>query len=239
MNIILTGFMGTGKTTVGKKLAKRLGWKFVDVDQLIEESAKAPIAKIFTERGEAVFRRLERRHITRAVHGKHQVIATGGGAFIDQQNRSRLRASGPVVCLTAQPQVIFERVGRRITTRPMLAGAANPLNRIRTLLQQRAKAYARADLTVDTSGLSVDQVVDRVWEALSPCICKSWQYLLRNVGDLSHRYGGKYVVVAGDRVVASGATQLEAYQNAPATLTDQPDAGIYYIPLPEESLTAL
>ena len=239
MNIILTGFMGTGKTAVGKRLAKRLGWDFVDLDQLIEESAGMPIARIFVERGEPVFRRLERRFIARIVHGDHRVIATGGGAMVDSQSRGRLRASGLVVCLTAKPQAILTRVGRRIAARPLLAGAANPLARIRTLLSQRAPAYAQADLTLDTSELSVDQVVERLWDQLSPCLCRSWQYLREHAGKLAQRYGGKYVVVVGDRIVGCGETQLEAYQKTRPRLTEKQDAGIYYIPLPEESLAAL
>lgn len=231
MNIVLTGFMGTGKTTVGKRLAKRLGWRFVDVDQRIESSAKMPIAKLFAERGEPVFRRLERRVIHRLVHGQQQVIATGGGAFLDSQNRSRLRMIGPVVCLTARPQAILNRVGRRIGVRPLLAGAANPLSRIRTLLQQRAGAYAQADLTIDTTNLSLDEVAERLWEQLKPCLCKSWQYLQAHSQELGRRYGGKYVVVVDNRIVSSGKTQLEAYQKASGRLTEHRDAGIYYIPL--------
>ena len=239
MNIVLTGFMGTGKTAVGKRLAKRLGWKFVDIDELIETGAKMPIAKLFSERGEVVFRRLERRHISRVVHGRHQVIATGGGAFVNPKNRSLLRASGMAICLTARPAVILQRVSRKIKMLPMLAGAGTPLLRIRTLLAQRAPAYAQADLTIDTSGLSVDEIVERIWQRVSPHLCKSWQYLLDHAPELSHRYGGKYIVVVENRIVASGDTQLEAYQNAPAQLVQKQDAGIYYIPLPEESLTAL
>jgi len=239
MNIVLTGFMGTGKTTVGKRLAKRLGWKFVDVDQLIEASAKMPIARIFEQRSEPVFRRLERRHINHVIHGREQVIATGGGAFIDPENRTRLKASGPVVCLTAKPGVILARVGPKLAMRPLLRGARDPLAKIRALLQRRAKVYAQADLTVDTSALSIDEVVERVWDALSPCFCKSWRYLLAHVGALAHRYGGRYVVVVEDRVIASGATQLEAYQNAPARLTGHREAGIYYVPSTEESVTVL
>lgn len=239
MNIVLTGFMGTGKTTVGKRLAKRLGWRFVDIDQLIEASAKMPIARIFEKRSEAVFRRLERRHISHAIHGNEQVIATGGGAFIDPDNRTRLKASGPVVCLTAKPGVIFARVGPKLATRPLLRGAHDPVTRIRALLHRRAKLYAQADLTIDTSALSIDEVVERVWDTLSPCLCKSWRYLLAHAGALAHRYGGRYVVVVEDRVIASGATQLEAYQNAPARLTGHRDAGIYYIPSAEEPVTVI
>ena len=239
MNIILTGFMGTGKTAAGKRLAKRLGWRFIDIDELIETGAKVPISKIFAERSEAVFRRLERRCIRRVMHGDHQVIATGGGAFVDPLNRTRLRASGPVICLTARPQTVFARVGRQIEARPMLTGSANPLARIRTLLAQRARAYAQADITIDTSDLTLEQVVDQVWEKLSPCLCKTWQYLLDHMRELTPRYGGKYVVVVEDRIVASGDSQLEAYQNVPARVTEKREAGIYYVPLPAESVTAL
>lgn len=238
MNIILTGFMGTGKSTVGRRLAKRLGWTFVDVDRLIETSARMSVARIFAERGEAIFRRLERRAIGRVIRGHEQVIATGGGAFVDPQSRAKLRVSGPVVCLTARPQVILARVGRRLDARPLLVGHANPVARIRALLAQRAAAYAHADLTMDTSSLSPDEIVERIWAKLSPCLCRSWRYFLDHVGELSGRYGGKYVVVVDDRIMGSGDTQLAAYQHAASRLANK-DAGIYYIPLPEESLTAL
>ncbi len=250
MNVTLTGFMGTGKTAVGKRLAKRLGWRFVDVDQLIEATARRSIRQIFDERGEAVFRRLERRVISRVIHGDQQIIATGGGAFVDAQNRTRLRASGPVICLTARPRTILSRVGPRIESRPLLRRIANPLLKIKALLRQRANAYAQADLTIDTSDLAVEEVVERVWQKLSPCLCKSWQYFLAHAEKLAHRYGGKYVVVVEDRIVASGDTQLEAYQNARLPRSarggqaglrqaGRGEAGIYYLPLPEESLTAL
>ena len=239
MNIILTGFMGTGKTAVGKRLAKRLGWQFVDVDQLIEASAKMSVARMFAERGEAVFRRLERRVINRLVHGRYQVIATGGGAFVDPQSRAKLRASGTVICLTARPRTILTRLGPRLTHRPLLSGRADPLGRIRTLLQQRATAYAQADVMIDTSDLTVDEVMERLWVLLSPCLCKSWQYLLDHMRELAPRFGGKYVVVVGNRIIASGDSQLEAYQKAPVHLTEHREAGIYYIPLPAESVTAL
>jgi shikimate kinase len=239
MNITLVGFMGTGKTSAGRRLARRLGWRFVDLDRLIEEAAHKPIAQIFTEHGEPVFRRLERRFVRRAVQGRHQVIATGGGAILDPQNRSRLRASGPVICLTAKPRAILARVGRRLAARPLLSRAADPLARIRALMHERAPAYAKADWTLDTTDLSVEEVVERLWERLSPCLCQSWQYLLDHMHELAPRYGGKYVVVVENRIIASGDSQLEAYRNAPHRLTEKREAGIYYIPLPAESVTAL
>ncbi len=239
MNITLVGFMGTGKTAVGRRLAKRLSWTFVDVDQLIEERGGMSVAKIFATRGETVFRRLERRCIARLVHGTSQVVATGGGAFLDAESRGRLRASGPVICLTAAPKVLLARLGRQIATRPLLHGMGSPLARVQELLARRASGYAQADLTIDTSGLTIDQVVHQLWEHVSPLLCRSWQYVRDHMDELGKRFGGKYVVVLDDRIVASGQTQLEAYQQAAAQIKAHPDAGIYYIPLPEESLTAL
>ena len=236
MNITLIGFMGTGKTTIGKRLAKRLGWKFVDVDELIENSAKKPIARIFSEHGEAVFRRFEERYIRHITRSDHQVIATGGGAYVDPANRSRLRASGPVICLTARARTILNRVSRQASVRPLLQ-SGDPLARIKELLAKRTKAYAQADAVIDTSDLPVDAVVERVWEQVSPGLCRSWEYLRERTGDLAKRYGGKYVVVSNNRVVACGDSQLEAFQKAGQRLNQSDDAGVYYIPAAEESLT--
>lgn len=238
MNITLTGFMGTGKTAVGKRLAKRLGWRFVDVDELIEACSKLSVARIFQKHGESVFRRLERRCISQVVRGKQQVIATGGGAFIDSHNRAQLRVSGPVICLNARPQVILSRIGNKLSERPLLADSPNPLAKIRALLSHRAHDYAQADATIDTSNLTVDEVVDRIDAILSPCLCKSWDYFLSHVDVLSQRYGGKYVAVADKTIIASGQTQLEAFKKAKARLTEHRELGIYYIPLAEEALTA-
>lgn len=239
MNIVLTGFMGTGKTTVGKRLARRLGWKFVDIDSLIVASAKESVANIFAEHGEAVFRRLEKRAIRRAVRGEKQVIATGGGAFVNPESRQMLRSTGPAICLTAQPKAILQRVGSNLAGRPMLAGSTSPLARIQHLMAQRAPAYAKADLTIDTSHLSVDDVVERVWEEIGPWMSKSWEYLCRNSPKLSQRYGGKYIVVLDDRIVAVGATQLEAYQKLTKPVPSRCEVGIYYIPSSQEPAVSL
>ncbi len=121
----------------------------------------------------------------------------------------------------------------------MLATSPRPLDRIKTLLAQRARAYAHADMMVDTTHLGISEVVERLWKQLGPYVCRSWHYLQAHAPELAQRYGGKYIVVVDDRIVASGKTQLEAFRNAPERLTDKREAGIYYIPLPEESLTAL
>ena len=239
MNITLTGFMGTGKTAVGKRLAKQLGWRFVDIDGLIVERAGMPVTKIFAEHGEAVFRRLEERTIRRVVRSHEQVIATGGGAFANPANRRVLRAVGPVICLTAAPQVILQRVSPTLASRPLLANAPSPLARIEQLMNQRASAYAHADLLINTSALSLDEVAERIWDQLGPWMSKSWQYLLKHSHKLPQRYGGKYIVVLGDRIVAVGATQLEAYQRIAKPVPPRCEVGIYYIPSPAEPAIAL
>ena len=238
MNITLTGFMGTGKTVVGRRLAKQLGWTFVNLDSLIETTARQPVATIFAEHSEAVFRRLETRAIRRAMRGDQQVIATGGGAFANPQNRQFLRSGGPVICLTAHPKVILQRVTPTLSSRPMLAGGP-PLARIQQLLAQRASAYAKADLTIDTSRLSIEEVVERIWEEVGPWMSRSWEYLRRHGDKLAQRYGGKYVVVLDDRIVAVGATQLEAYQRLARPVPPRCEVGIYYIPSSEEPAIAL
>jgi shikimate kinase len=238
MNITLTGFMGSGKTTVGRRLAKRLGWTFVDIDERITSGAGTSVARIFAEHGEPVFRRMERREIVRAARGHEQVIATGGGAFVDPGNRALLKAAGTTIALTADPKVIYERVKPTIAARPLLALDPSPA-RIRQLMEQRAAAYAKADITIETTGLSVDEIVERIWDAVRPGICTSWQYLLKHSGQLAQRYGGKYVVVCNGRIIAVGDTQLKAYQAIRRPVAADREVGIYYVPLPDEAPLAL
>lgn len=238
MNITLTGFMGTGKTTVGKELARRLDWTFVDTDRLIESSAGKSIPAIFSQHGEAVFRRLEQRAIAQVTRNDEQVIATGGGAFVDPRNRSRLRAMGPVVCLTATPKTILQRVGPSLARRPMLHDG-KPTERIQQLLRQRAAAYSKADLLIDTSRLTIEGIVERIWEVLGPWIPRSWCYLVRHTERLCQRYGGRYVVVMDDRIVSVGATQLQAFRGIRGSPPPDREVGIYYIPSSQESPIAL
>ena len=166
--VILTGFMATGKTEVGRRLARRLGRPFIDVDGLVEASAGCTVAGIFATEGEARFRERERAAVVEACRVPDAVVATGGGTMLDAENRRRLAAAGPIVCLAAPAEEILRRVGDP-TSRPVLAnGSANGsaggdrLARIRTLLAERAPVYALSTHTVDTAGLGVDQVVERV-----------------------------------------------------------------------------
>ena len=159
-NIILTGFMGTGKSEVGKQLAARLGRRFIDTDEMIEQEEGISITRLFAERGEPYFRGREKQMIARACQENDVVIATGGGAVVNEENAARMKASGTVVCLTATPDIILRRV-QRDETRPLLRDR-EPREKIRTLLEARADAYARADVTIDTSYMSVDEVVQAV-----------------------------------------------------------------------------
>jgi shikimate kinase len=162
--VILTGFMATGKTEVGRRLARLLGRPFVDIDRLVEAAAGKTVSDIFAADGEPRFRELERAAVAEACQVPDAVVATGGGTLLDPENRRRLAASGPIVCLSAPPDEIARRVGKG-KSRPLLGsgnGAGGRLGRIRTLLAERAPAYALATHTVDTAGLRVDEVVERV-----------------------------------------------------------------------------
>jgi shikimate kinase len=160
MKIVLTGFMGTGKTVVGARLAERLGLPFIDLDRLIEDGAGMKVAEVFASEGEAGFRRRERELIATLAHRRDCVIATGGGAVLDPENVQHLKMGGVVVCLRADPGAILQRVGTD-DRRPLLE-VQGRLARIRELLEMRAAAYARADLSIDTSTSNVEEVVDQI-----------------------------------------------------------------------------
>ncbi|MCC6763181.1 MAG: shikimate kinase [Deltaproteobacteria bacterium] len=162
--VVLMGFMGTGKSEVGRRLAQRLGRSFVDTDQSIEERAGKRIAAIFADEGEAAFRRLEREAVADAVGRGGAVIAVGGGAVIDPDNVRRLRDAGVLVHLTARPEIILRRVGAGVN-RPLLRG--DPRTAVTRLLAERGPVYAAAaDVTIDTSERSAEQVVEEIQQAL-------------------------------------------------------------------------
>jgi len=161
--VILTGFMATGKSEVGRRLARRLGRPLVDLDKLVEAAAGKTVAAIFAADGEARFRELERGAVEEACRVPDAVIATGGGTLLDAENRRRLAGAGPIVCLSAAPEEIVRRIGNA-ASRPLLADAngGDRLARIRALLAERAPVYALATHAVDTGGVPVDEVVERV-----------------------------------------------------------------------------
>lgn len=165
-NITLTGFMATGKSVVGRRLAALLGYEFMDLDILIEAEAGMPIPDIFATHGEGAFRAMESRMVERAAGRTGCVVATGGGAVLNPRNLEVLKRSGVVIALTADPEIILSRIGGG-EDRPMLQGGDRP-ERIRHLLAERAPAYAKADLMVDTSTRTVDEVVDHLTGLLAP-----------------------------------------------------------------------
>ncbi len=164
-NIVLTGFMGTGKTTVGKLLAERLDCPFIDMDLLIEEREGRTISDIFAADGEPYFRAVERRLVKELSARQGLVIATGGGVVADPENVRVFEGTGMLVCLDAAPESVLERVAHE-THRPLLA-APDREKRIRDLLDKRRAAYASVSLHIDTNGLTPVGVVERIVEEMS------------------------------------------------------------------------
>ena len=165
-NIALIGFMGTGKTAVGKVLAEKLGRSFVELDLLIEQKVGKSIPDIFQQDGEIIFRELE-IEVTREVSkDKNLVIACGGGIVLNKINIDRLRQQSRIVYLTASPGVILKRVSGDGGERPLLKAANRALN-IRELLRFRKPFYERAaDITIDTSKLDINSVAEQIIEKL-------------------------------------------------------------------------
>ena len=146
--IALVGLMGAGKSSIGRRLAQTLGLPFTDADAEIEAAAGASIEEIFARDGEAVFRNGERRVIARLLDGPAQILATGGGAFMDQTTRGLIRARAISVWLRADIDTLLVRVGRR-NNRPLLK-AGDPRAVLTRLIDERHPVYAEADITVDT-----------------------------------------------------------------------------------------
>jgi shikimate kinase len=167
--IVLTGFMATGKSSVGEIVARRLGLRLVDSDQELAARAGKSIGRIFAEEGEPRFRALEREVIADlAADPEPTVIATGGGALVDETNYCALSEAGVIVCLSARPEVIAERVKRSGERRPKLFQGGKPLDkRIAELLEERRRSYARAAIMIDTSDLTVEQAAERVLDAVA------------------------------------------------------------------------
>ena len=159
-NIVLVGFMGTGKSAVGRVIAQKLEFHFIDTDDVIEQTSKAKISDIFAEHGEDYFRDLESQAVKSVALMKNQVVATGGGVVLRPSNIDLLRTGGPIFCLNATPKAIWDRV-RSSRSRPLLRGP-EPLKKIETLLDKRAPYYALADHQIETTGVSVDRVADEI-----------------------------------------------------------------------------
>ncbi|HEY8351471.1 MAG TPA: shikimate kinase [Sphingomonadales bacterium] len=168
--IVLVGLMGAGKTTIGRRLAARLGVPFVDSDAEIETAAGRTIREIFEDFGEAEFRAGERKVIARLLEEGPMVLATGGGAFMDPDTRARVREAGISVWLKADIPLLVERVGRR-DTRPLLR-QGDPAEVLERLAAQRYPFYAEADITVESGAGPHENVVDEIVRALNDFVSK-------------------------------------------------------------------
>lgn len=161
-NIVLIGFMGTGKSRVGHMISRRLGMRFVDTDDLIFQRLQMSVSDIFSRLGEAKFREIERQVVAEVSLKSCQVIATGGGVPILGENVNNLKANGILFCLSASPEIIYRRT-LRANTRPLLR-TDDKIERIKSLLKSRELYYSIADHHVDTSSRPASAVAREIVE---------------------------------------------------------------------------
>jgi len=163
-NIVLVGFMGTGKSSIGQALAEALNRPLIDTDDVIEADNRVKIGEIFAQYGEAHFRDLETAAVRKVAALKNHVIATGGGAVLRKENMKMLRQSGIVFCLTATPEEIWRRV-KAETYRPLLQ-TPDPLGKIQEMLRIRAPFYAEADYQISTTGRTIHEVAQAIQKVM-------------------------------------------------------------------------
>ncbi|MGQ9569228.1 MAG: shikimate kinase [Thermodesulfovibrionales bacterium] len=163
-NIVLTGFMGTGKTIVGKKLSRLLNMELIDVDSEIEKSENMTINEIFKRFGESRFREIETEMIKRLSEKNNVIISTGGGAVLKKENVDALRKNGVIVCLLATPETILKRTSHT-ANRPLLK-VEDPLKKIKELLDYRKPFYEKADIMIDTEGKTPSQIAEEIIEKI-------------------------------------------------------------------------
>ncbi len=165
MKIVLTGFMGTGKTSVGEELSRRLGCPFIDTDTLIEKREGMPVSLIFREKGEDYFRKVERAVVEEVSLNNNVVIATGGGVIKDERNVRNLSRMGIIIWLKADPKIILRRVMLEGGKRPLL-DVEEPLEEIMRLLSERERFYMKADLSIDTGYITPGEAAQDIIERL-------------------------------------------------------------------------
>lgn len=164
-SLVLVGLMGCGKSSVGRRLASRLGLPFIDADEEIERVAQKSISEIFADHGEAFFRDREAKVIERLLAGGPQVLATGGGAFMTEATRARIRDQAVSIWLRAELPVLMRRVSKR-DTRPLLKGT-DAEQVMQKLMDTRYPVYAEADITVESRDVPHEGIVTEIVEALS------------------------------------------------------------------------
>lgn len=161
-NIILVGFMGSGKTTIAMKLSHALKMHYVSTDDMIEKKEKATINEIFTKKGEDYFRDVESEVLNNACGMENVVIDTGGGVVLREENWAVMKSCGVVVCLTADEETIMDRT-KKYKHRPLL-NVDDPKQKIRSLLAKRTPFYAKADHVIDTGSLTIGEAVEKIME---------------------------------------------------------------------------
>ena len=159
-NIIVTGFMGTGKSVVAKELARKLKMEFTDMDRIIEERRGMSVADIFVGHGEKYFREQESKLVKELSKKENTVIATGGGTLLSSDNARMLGQKGQIICLYADSQTIYNRISKK-NNRPLLK-RENVLSEINRLLEERKKTYNNFTIKIDTTNLSVQEVADKI-----------------------------------------------------------------------------
>jgi len=164
-NIVLIGFMGSGKSLVARTLHEKLGWPMFSTDNLIEEREKRSISEIFEKSGEAYFRRLEHEIVKGLSQKQNVIIDCGGGVVLNSDNIKLLKEKGVIFYLKASPEVIYERI-KNEKHRPLL-GAKDPLESIRNLINQRQPLYEQADYVVDANDKSVLVLVEKILKRMN------------------------------------------------------------------------
>ena len=232
-NIFITGFSGSGKTTVGREAARTLGWRFVDVDEEIVAAAGRSIEDIFARDGEAAFRDIEHARLADVCRDEDQVVSTGGGVVAFERNRRLMSESGIVVCLEAAPEVLYRRLKEQRETggrvvRPMLDDP-DPLGRIVSLKASRQADYARCDWTVATDRLDPDRAaaeVVRAWEMLGDSAEHAAHAAYGDLSAVVRTSAGDYPVWAGWGILDE-LGERAACTVSPATAYVVTDQGAY------------
>lgn len=165
-NIYLTGFMGTGKSVVGKSLAKKMGRPFVDLDRLIEKKSGRTVAELFSRRGEMYFRRLEHQQLSTVAKRTNAVVSLGGGALLDARNRELVNMTGVLIRLTCSRRELVRRLRPTRALRPLLAGGSLD-TKVARLISARRRAYGGAKLTVSTTNLTDTQAASLIARRLA------------------------------------------------------------------------
>jgi shikimate kinase / 3-dehydroquinate synthase len=220
-NIIITGFMGTGKTAAGKELSARLGREFVDTDDRIEQRVGIPISTIFSTCGEQRFREAEKEICKELAQRRDLVVSTGGGMLLDPENRKLLTGSGVVIRLKCTPETILGRIGTN-ADRPLLQ-CADPAARIDALLREREQAYSSFPFHIDTGALTVDDVVSHIAEIVSG-LEGSTEFI-----SVAAPGGGGYSIAAGPGLLSNIGQMLSArgLSTGLAVVTDHIVAELY------------